>query len=418
MAQMTPLHKNKSFIFWVLAQIVSPIAESFAALLITWTVWQQSSSTGILALTLLLAAIPQIIFGVVAGVATDWFNRKHIVMLCNVIRAVIMILLGMLAFSQLLNELVFMLASFSLGFLRLFAMTAYRAAMPGIVHSDQLMKANAITNSCRMAFWLIGPVFAGFCLTLLNTGQIMIMNAILFIVSVFLLIPVHIKQAKVEQHQKHMFKDIAVGLRLVTQDRLIYSVLMTFAAFTCFGRGIAHLGNLMVSNEIGLDSSGFGILSSADGFGYLIAGLLLARLSIKNSFRTMMLAWLLGGIVFLFMPFSSALWLPFILLFIVGMSQPFVDVPLVTMIQKRVADQHLGKVFGFHTVTIWIGEFLAYATFGYLFGAYTPTMIYALSGVIVATLAITMLILGRIKRFNELETNEEKQVDERQQLST
>lgn len=400
MSEIIPLRKNRSFNFWVSAQIVSPIAESFSTILITWTIWKESNSTTLLALTLILTTIPQIIFGMVAGVATDRFNRKKIVMFCNAIRAGLMVVMGLLAFSSLLNEIIFMLASFILGFLRLFAMTAYRAAMPGIVHKEQLMKANSITNSVRMGFWLIGPLFAGFSLTLLSTGQIMIMNAILFIISVFLLMPVQIKQVKVEHKNKNLFKDLGVGLKLVSQDRLIFSIFITFAAFTCFGRGIAHLGNLMVSNEIGLDSSGFGVLSSADGFGYLIAGIIMARLAIKNKYRTMMLAWLGGGIAFLFMPFSDSIWLPLILLFMVGITQPFVDVPLVTLVQQRVADEHLGKVFGFHTVTIWIGEFMAYALFGYLFGAFTPTMVYATSGFIVGLLAIGMLIFGRIRLNN------------------
>ncbi|WP_308721758.1 MFS transporter [Paenibacillus polysaccharolyticus] len=404
MSEIIPLRKNRSFNFWVSAQIVSPIAESFSTILITWTIWKESNSTTLLALTLILTTIPQIIFGMVAGVATDRFNRKKIVMFCNAIRAVLMVVMGLLAFSSLLNEIIFMLASFILGFLRLFAMTAYRAAMPGIVHKEQLMKANSITNSVRMGFWLIGPLFAGFSLTLLSTGQIMIMNAILFIISVFLLLPVQIKQVKVEHKNKNLFKDLGVGLKLVSQDRLIFSIFITFAAFTCFGRGIAHLGNLMVSNEIGLDSSGFGVLSSADGFGYLIAGIIMARLAIKNKYRTMMLAWLGGGIAFLFMPFSDSIWLPLILLFMVGITQPFVDVPLVTLVQQRVADEHLGKVFGFHTVTIWIGEFMAYALFGYLFGAFTPTMVYATSGFIVGLLAIGMLIFGRI-RLNNAKNN-------------
>lgn len=404
MSEIIPLRKNRSFNFWVSAQIVSPIAESFSTILITWTIWKESNSTTLLALTLILTTIPQIIFGMVAGVATDRFNRKKIVMFCNAIRAVLMVVMGLLAFSSLLNEIIFMLASFILGFLRLFAMTAYRAAMPGIVHKEQLMKANSITNSVRMGFWLIGPLFAGFSLTLLSTGQIMIMNAILFIISVFLLMPVQIKQVKVEHKNKNLFKDLGVGLKLVSQDRLIFSIFITFAAFTCFGRGIAHLGNLMVSNEIGLDSSGFGVLSSADGFGYLIAGIIMARLAIKNKYRTMMLAWLGGGIAFLFMPFSDSIWLPLILLFMVGITQPFVDVPLVTLVQQRVADEHLGKVFGFHTVTIWIGEFMAYALFGYLFGAFTPTMVYATSGFIVGLLAIGMLIFGRI-RLNNAKNN-------------
>ncbi|MDQ0720155.1 MULTISPECIES: MFS transporter [Paenibacillus] len=397
MSEIIPLRKNRSFNFWVSAQIVSPIAESFSTILITWTIWKESNSTTLLALTLILTTIPQIIFGMVAGVATDRFNRKKIVMFCNAIRAVLMVVMGLLAFSSLLNEIIFMLASFILGFLRLFAMTAYRAAMPGIVHKEQLMKANSITNSVRMGFWLIGPLFAGFSLTLLSTGQIMIMNAILFIISVFLLMPVQIKQVKVEHKNKNLFKELGVGLKLVSQDRLIFSIFITFAAFTCFGRGIAHLGNLMVSNEIGLDSSGFGVLSSADGFGYLVAGIILARLAIKNKYRTMMLAWLGGGVAFLFMPFSDSIWLPLILLFMVGLTQPFVDVPLVTLVQQRVADEHLGKVFGFHTVTIWIGEFMAYALFGYLFGAFTPTMVYATSGFIVGLLAIGMLIFARIR---------------------
>ncbi|MDQ0656014.1 MFS transporter [Paenibacillus sp. W2I17] len=397
MSEIIPLRKNRSFNFWVSAQIVSPIAESFSTILITWTIWKESNSTTLLALTLILTTIPQIIFGMVAGVATDRFNRKKIVMFCNAIRAVLMVVMGLLAFSSLLNEIIFMLASFILGFLRLFAMTAYRAAMPGIVHKEQLMKANSITNSVRMGFWLIGPLFAGFSLTLLSTGQIMIMNAILFVISVFLLMPVQIKQVKVEHKNKNLFKELGVGLKLVSQDRLIFSIFITFAAFTCFGRGIAHLGNLMVSNEIGLDSSGFGVLSSADGFGYLVAGIILARLAIKNKYRTMMLAWLGGGIAFLFMPFSDSIWLPLILLFMVGLTQPFVDVPLVTLVQQRVADEHLGKVFGFHTVTIWIGEFMAYALFGYLFGAFTPTMVYATSGLIVGLLAIGMLIFARIR---------------------
>ncbi|KAA8745551.1 MFS transporter [Paenibacillus sp. UASWS1643] len=397
LSEIIPLRKNRSFNFWVSAQIVSPIAESFSTILITWTIWKESNSTTLLALTLILTTIPQIIFGMVAGVATDRFNRKKIVMFCNAIRAVLMVVMGLLAFSSLLNEIIFMLASFILGFLRLFAMTAYRAAMPGIVHKEQLMKANSITNSVRMGFWLIGPLFAGFSLTLLSTGQIMIMNAILFIISVFLLMPVQIKQVKVEHKNKNLFKELGVGLKLVSQDRLIFSIFITFAAFTCFGRGIAHLGNLMVSNEIGLDSSGFGVLSSADGFGYLVAGIILARLAIINKYRTMMLAWLGGGVAFLFMPFSDSIWLPLILLFMVGLTQPFVDVPLVTLVQQRVADEHLGKVFGFHTVTIWIGEFMAYALFGYLFGAFTPTMVYATSGFIVGILAIGMLIFARIR---------------------
>lgn len=165
--------RNSNFRNLWLGQIVSQIGDYFAFLTTTVVVSGFSNDTQATTLAvsgmMLANSLPRLLFGMLAGVFVDRWDRRITMFWSDVIR--ISLALGMI--PAFLNKNLW--AMYALGFLMstigtLF-MPAKGALIPKLVPQEHLVAANSLSQTSQMLAVLLGPALAGGTLKLAGPGN-------------------------------------------------------------------------------------------------------------------------------------------------------------------------------------------------------------------------------------------------------
>ena len=149
------------------AQILSQIAQNLLNFALIIRVFQLAQGTRLanvsVALLILSFGIPSIFFAAAAGVYVDHWNKKRVLVVANLVRAVLV--LGYLAFEQ--NLYMVLLLSFLISSATQFFTPAEAASIPALVSKRHLLRANSLFVFTLYASFIIGysgsaPVIAGF----------------------------------------------------------------------------------------------------------------------------------------------------------------------------------------------------------------------------------------------------------------
>src|SRR3954470_23101538 len=151
---------NPRFLALYLSQILTQVGGNMVLYGLTVTVTVatgQASSTGLLLLTFL---VPAVLFGAIAGVYSDQYDRRKNLIACNIARGVCFIALLFTGNNILaLYVLVAIVAT-----LTTFFGPAEAAMIPSVVDRDHLMQANGLfvftlQASFVVGFAVLGPLF-------------------------------------------------------------------------------------------------------------------------------------------------------------------------------------------------------------------------------------------------------------------
>jgi MFS family permease len=165
------------------AQAITQTAHNALWYALMVVVEQRSHSTTHMGVTILTVVLPSVLFGVVAGALVDHWEKRRVLIVCNVLRAFLM------TGFVLVDE--WLLALFTLSFIfstvTQFFAPAETALIPALVHQRRLMQANSLfhitfTASQLAGLVLIGPLLVkmfGVTVFFLLVGASFIVSAIL-----------------------------------------------------------------------------------------------------------------------------------------------------------------------------------------------------------------------------------------------
>jgi len=149
------------------AQILSQIAQNLLNFALIIRVYQLAQGTNLanlsVALLIMSFGIPSIFFAAAAGVYVDHWNKKHVLLIVNFLRAILV--LGYLAFEH--NLFMVLLLSFLISSATQFFSPAEASSIPALVTKRQLLRANSLFVFTMYASFIIGysssaPVIGSF----------------------------------------------------------------------------------------------------------------------------------------------------------------------------------------------------------------------------------------------------------------
>ncbi len=107
---------------------------------------------------LLLASAPVLLFAPLSGVYADRLDRKKLMIGCDVLRALLVASIPLVAGSSMIPVYVVVFLVFTIN--RLF-LSARSAMIPQVVADEHLMGANSLLNAATMAALVLGPLGGG-----------------------------------------------------------------------------------------------------------------------------------------------------------------------------------------------------------------------------------------------------------------
>ena len=353
-------HRNFGLL-WV-GGVISLIGDWMLFVGLPVFVYSLTNSALATGLTFMIETLPKVLGGSVAGVFVDRWNRKRVMVFCDVIRAIAVSSLLLVQSADMLWLVYIVAAVISLT--SQFFNPAEQAMIPHLVSEDLLMAANSTAAVGANLTRLIGPAIAGGLIHLLGFRIVLIIDTVSFLVS-GLLISMIIEKIANPAHEESsdqtatgwgsIWRDWIAGLKIVRQSRIVSTIFLIVALIAPAEGIIQVLFVIFVDNNLGGGAEKFGLLLTAQGIGGLTASLLISKLGDNLTPRRLIgISAILNGFIligiFNFASFPVALGL-FVL---AGFPIVALMVSVQTLLQKSVPSEYLGRIFGSFSTTMAI----------------------------------------------------------------
>ncbi|HUP84163.1 MAG TPA: MFS transporter [Acidimicrobiales bacterium] len=325
----------------------------------------------VVALAVVLQRIPWLLFGLLAGVVADRFDRRRIVLAVHTARALILIVVAATIAADGVGIVVVLIALFLLGTAETFADTTTATLLPMVVGKADLGIGNArIMAGFVTVNQLAGPpmgaaMFATAPITpFLAEAVLMLASAVL---SWRIILPAHGRDAS---EPSRIRREIADGWRWLWNNPAVRTLAITIVTFNvAFGAAWSVLV-LYAIERLHAGEVGFGLLTTATACGGVAATGLYGRLAKRVSLGNLMRAGLIiETVTHLALALTTSTPIALVIMFVFG-AHAFVWGTTSTSIRQRAVPTELqGRVSSVYLIGVQGGIVAGGAVGGVVAGA-------------------------------------------------
>jgi MFS family permease len=366
-------------------------------------VLEQTGSPSMVALMTVVRLAPMFLCGLLIGAIADRYERKTLLLLGLVVLLLTSAVLGILALTGQITLWQIAIGAFLNGILFAGDYPVRRIMSAEIAGVDRLGRAMGLESATSNATRMLGPALGGLLLETLGLQGVYLLGAVLYLVSVVLLLRVRYRSTGFEGQARNILSTLGEGWRFVRARRVIVGALMVTVVVNFWGFAYITMVPVIGERVLGLSAFPIGVLMSIEGLGALLGALLVGPFSKPHAYTRI---YLVSSFVFLFgvlgFALSELFALSLALNLICGISLAGFSVMQATIMFLAARPEMRSRVMGVLTVAIGAGP-LGMLHLGWLadwVGAAAAVQIMALEGLI--ALALTALIWPETWRATDL----------------
>jgi MFS family permease len=271
---ITPLWKNKDYMLLWGGQVISTLGTTASSIVYPLLILSLTHSPTVAGGVAAMHAVPYLLFCLPAGALIDRWDRKRVMILCNLGRALAVLSVPIALWLDALTVWQIYVVSFIEGSLFVFFNLAEVAALPRLVPATSLSQAAAQNEAAFGAARIAGPSMGTFLFQVIGKGAPFIANAICYglsVVSLFL-IKTEFRLAKAGPRSP-IRTEIIEGLRWIWNMPLI-----RYMAFLTGGLNLVHAATplvvIILAKEMGAQDIDIGLIFSIGGIGGILGALI------------------------------------------------------------------------------------------------------------------------------------------------
>jgi MFS family permease len=323
-----------------------------------------------------------------AGVLADRLDRRAILVASDLARAGLVI--G-LVFTKDLTTIYVLV--FLMGLARTFFNPTIRAAFPGVVGEGDLTRANALVGATFSVSETVGPALGGLLVAFVGVEAPFVLDAATYLVSAAFLSRIPLPRPQGETGAG-FGRELRAGLGYLAGARVPLTLVLG-AFLTMLTINATVPAEVFLAKEtFGAGNVGYGLLVGLWGGGMVLGSALIAALGDRVSLMPLYLVSLFFAALALA---ATGLAPTFVFalgaLVVAGVVNGIDDVATNTILQKRVPDAFLGRVFAVKFLGYGAGEALAFPVGGLVVDAVGPRATYLYAGVATAVAGSLILLL-------------------------
>lgn len=340
----------RNIVLFLSSQTITLFGSSLVQYAILWHITLKTESGLMMTLFILCGFIPTLILSPVAGVWADRYNRRILIVLADGLIAIATLILAILfSFGY---ESIWLL--FAISIVRAFGtgvqMPAVGAILPQIVPKEKLTRVNGINGSIQAIITFLSPMVSAALLTMTTMEIIFYVDVVtagigIFILLVLVKVSVHEKAA--EKQTTSYFSDFKLGVQYVMKHGFLKWFFAFFAIFFVLMAPAAFLTPLQVARSFGSDVWRLTAIEIAFSLGMMIGGGVIAWWGgFRNKIKTLGFASVIMGICTFALGAVPIFWIYLIFMVLFGVAMPIFNTPATVLLQEKVDEDYLGRVFG------------------------------------------------------------------------
>jgi MFS family permease len=343
---------NVSFIALSLNTIFASLAFSIFLFAQSWFIIQELNMNASLGIIFIASAIPRILFMFIGGAISDRFKKTTVIFISAVLESLIMGFIIINLYTYQPSIFIFLISAFLFGAIDAFTIPTRSSLIPSIIPENQYTRANSIITFSSQISILIGAGIAGALIEVSNYKITFLSSLILLILASILIKLVKSKEDITKKTEEkltisNLRKEIVEGLSYVKKSQLLMVIIVVSFFLNFFIVGPISIGIPLFVKEV-LDGSSlvFSLFEISMSIGMLVGAILISLLNInKKRGRFSFFLILVLSISYFFFGISQIIWVNAFCLLVIGLCTAMSNAPIFSLIQQKVDDQYLGRVF-------------------------------------------------------------------------
>ena len=391
------LRDNRNYKFMWSGQVVSEVGDHYNNVAVFALALSNTGSGLVVAGILISRAICAVLAGPIAGVLLDRMDRKRIMIISDLVRAVIAIIF-ILGIPQGRTWVLYVLSG-GLMFASPFFSSGRASILPTIATKHELHSANSLTQLTQWTTLTLGSFLGGSSVSQFGYKLAFLFNAFSFLFSAWCISRLHVESGfRAERSDVagdkvvRPWHEYTEGLRYMKSSPLILGIGLVAVGWATGGGAAQILFSVFGEVVFHRGPTGIGIIWGCAGIGLIIGALVAHRLgrtiSFENYKRSVSICYVIhGGSYVLFSQAKTFGWA----LFFIGLSRAAVAVSSVLNITQQlrhVSNEFRGRVFATIESWNWMTMMLSMAIAGLASSHVSPRVIGAWAGVFSSSTAI------------------------------
>lgn len=381
---------NKNYTLLWFGQVVSQIGNRLYLMALAWYFVAVLNNNGGLFLLFIISSLPSLLLGILAGPLVERWNKKYIIVWCDIISGILTALLALMVYENSASTWLIYAICFALNTVNLLFSPAVNSMIPAIIRKDQLQKGMSYMKMITFLGQILGAALGGMLVGLIGVYFTILINSVSFFISAFSELYIEYKDT-VKASSKNYFKDMKEGLMYVKSNKLVTRILVITLGSNLFLPALIVLLPIIIKEGMGLDAIHYGIADAMLPIGAVIMALWLARR--RSNIRPLnVLAVGIMGAALCFWGVATIHYYIFALVMVLlyGCFTNYVNIQVITYFIGNVEPEFRGRFFSilesFSYATISLSYVIASITSS-LFLPYTALAINGMGLAIFATLA-------------------------------
>jgi MFS family permease len=346
--------------------------------------------------------IPAALASPFTSALADRYPRVRVMITSDLIRTALMVAAGLVIALDGPAALVFVFVGCSNITGTVFR-PAQAALLPSLVRSpQQLTAANVASSTVDSVGSLLGPALGGLLLAFTSTEVVFFVNALSFLWSAWLVsgirMPAAVQPAE-PRPRRSLLAEATAGASTIARDSSLRLLTLLYAGQTLIAGALTVLVVSTALDLLEMNGSGVGWLNAASGLGGLIGGVVALALATRGRLASDFAV----GVMLYGAPLALVAAWPttagaLVALAIIGIGNSVTDGSAITLLQRAVPDEVLGRVLG--TLETMI---LASLGLGAILGPVTIELFGIRTALLVAGLLLPVLVLLAWPRLHRLD---------------
>ena len=381
------LLKNARFLRLWIGQGFSFVGDFVSTVALVVLVVDVSGSASAVGGVLVARLLPTLASPLV-GVLADRLDRRSVLVATDLVRAALV--LGLI-FSR--DLVVIYALVFLMGAARTVFNPTIRAAFPGVVGDGDLTRANAIISGTFSFSMMAGPALGGALVASVGVEAAFLIDAGTYLVSAAFLTGIPLP-APQREDEEGFLPQLRAGFGYLANARVPLVVVAGAFLATLTANAAIPAEVFLAKQTFGAGNLGYGLLASLWGGGMVLGSALVALLGGRiNLVLLYFMSIFTTALAFAGVGLSPTFGLALGAISVAGAANGVDNVATDTVLQKRVPEAFLGRVFAARFLTFSAGEALAYPLGGLIVDSVGPRSTYLLTGAATAAAGLLVLLL-------------------------
>jgi MFS family permease len=379
------LLKNSRFVRLWLGQGLSFVGDSVSTVALVLLVVDLSGSASAVGGVLVARLLPTLASPFV-GVLADRLDRRAVLVAGDLVRAILVFGLIFVRDLPAIYALVFLLGA---------AQTVFnptvRAAFPGVVGGGDLTRANALISGTFSFSVMAGPALGGVLVASVGVEVAFLLDALTFLVSAVLISTIPLPAPGRDGEGEGFFGELRAGFGYLAGARVPLAIVAGAFLATLTANATIPAEAFLAKDTFGAGDVGYGLIASLWGGGMVLGSALTVVLGGRTDLTLLyFLSIFATAVAFVGVGLAPTFVLALGAIAVAGVANGVDNVATDTVLQERVPDAFLGRVFAARFMTFSAGEAVAYPLGGLLVDTTGPRPTYLLAGA--ATAAAGLLV--------------------------